>query len=200
MCLSFFLVFLPTSLLLFAVIRTNLLTNISQFESLFQFVSKIVLCILDWAMSIPKEQLLLKRKDSVDCKTYLALVFKVGITFAFVMLITRYRNRLRCIVASSVAETRDRTLSSFQKSRFYEVVSRCLPHQWEFYGCTLRNRIDNSCFEPPCLTFFIESFLKMYCDYNGCRIGYVPTKNELRSLAAVVAQGHQRGGFCILHA
>ena len=33
---------------------------------------------------------------------------------------------------------------------------------------------------------------------SGCRIGYEPTKNELRSLLAVDIQGHQRGGFCIL--
>ena len=31
---------------------------------------------------------------------------------------------------------------------------------------------------------------------SGCRIGYKPTKNDLRSLSAVDIQGHQRGGFC----
>ena len=33
---------------------------------------------------------------------------------------------------------------------------------------------------------------------SGCRIGYEPKKNELRSLSAVDIQGHQRGGFCIV--
>ena len=33
---------------------------------------------------------------------------------------------------------------------------------------------------------------------SGCRIGYEPTKNELRSSSAVDIQGHQRGGFCIV--
>ena len=32
---------------------------------------------------------------------------------------------------------------------------------------------------------------------SGCRIGYDPTKNELRSLSAVDIQGHQRGGLCM---
>ena len=33
---------------------------------------------------------------------------------------------------------------------------------------------------------------------SGCRIGYEPMKDELRSLSAVDIQGHQRGGFCIV--
>eukprot|EP00795_Rhopilema_esculentum_P002762 gene2762-982_t len=41
-----------------------------------EFISKMVLCVLDWAMVISNSQLLTKRKDSVDCATYLALVFK----------------------------------------------------------------------------------------------------------------------------
>ena len=32
---------------------------------------------------------------------------------------------------------------------------------------------------------------------SGCRTGYEPTKNHVRSLSAVDIQGHQRGGFCI---
>ena len=32
---------------------------------------------------------------------------------------------------------------------------------------------------------------------SGCRIGYEPTQNELRSLSAVDFQGHQCRGFCI---
>ena len=33
---------------------------------------------------------------------------------------------------------------------------------------------------------------------SGCRIGYEPTGNELRSSSAVDSQGHQRGGFRIV--
>ena len=33
---------------------------------------------------------------------------------------------------------------------------------------------------------------------SGCRTGYEPTKNELRSILAVDIQGNQRGGFCIV--
>ena len=38
--------------------------------------------------------------------------------------------------------------------------------------------------------------LKYALKEGGCRIGYEPTKSELRSLSAVDIQGHQRGGFC----
>ena len=37
--------------------------------------------------------------------------------------------------------------------------------------------------------------LKCALRESGCRIGYEPTKNELRLLSAVDIQGHQRGGF-----
>ena len=44
-----------------------------------------------------------------------------------------------------------------------------------------------------------SSSLSFKCAWreSGCRIGYEPTKNELRSLSAVDIQGHQRGGSCI---
>jgi len=42
-----------------------------------EFISRVVLCLLDWAMVIPKDQLLSKRRDPFDCTTYLALIFKV---------------------------------------------------------------------------------------------------------------------------
>ena len=47
----------------------------------------------------------------------------------------------------------------------------------------------------PRMNLFIESFLQMCIEGIGCRIGYEPTKNELRSLSAVDIQGHQPGSF-----
>ena len=39
--------------------------------------------------------------------------------------------------------------------------------------------------------------LKCALRESGCRIGYEPTKNELRSLSAVDIQGDQRGGSAL---
>ena len=47
---------------------------------------------------------------------------------------------------------------------------------------------------------FSSSSLSFKCALreSACRIGYEPTKDELRSLSAVDIQGHQRGVFCIV--
>ena len=45
---------------------------------------------------------------------------------------------------------------------------------------------------------FIEPSSKCALWESGYRIGYEPTKNELRSLSAVDFQGYQRGGLSIL--
>ena len=47
-------------------------------------------------------------------------------------------------------------------------------------------------------SLFMDLSLECALRENGCRIGYEPTKNELRSLSAVDIQGHQCGGFCIV--
>ena len=49
------------------------------------------------------------------------------------------------------------------------------------------------------IMILISSSLSFKCALreSDCRIGYEPTKNELRSLSAVDFQGRQRGGFSL---
>ena len=54
------------------------------------------------------------------------------------------------------------------------------------------------CIIPTNLDSFVASTRKCALRKSSCRIGYEPTKNELRSLSAVDIQGHQSGGFCIV--
>ena len=50
---------------------------------------------------------------------------------------------------SSVAETRDRALNSFQGSGVYELAYCCLLHQWRFKCDTWRNQTDSPCAASP---------------------------------------------------
>ena len=65
--------------------------------------------------------------------------------------------------------------------------------------CYARNRVCNAV-QFSFQLLYSSSRLSFKCALreSGCRIGYEPTKNELRSLSAVNIQGHQRGGFCIV--